>query len=464
MNALGLDRTMSAPQHLEAYFRTDGDAINPDLIASDERSAEPRIRAAVLADALGRIQAFYREDSLLDIDQLNQALARELRGLPLRDMGRLRQKYQVRQLPPLPAMTHFETAVDNQVAALNRVRFYSGQGDDDVALSQEAYMSLLRGVRWLDFTRPLSEIDVNRRSPDQDEAQLREAVHSFTGLRIKQRLDDTLEIPPLPETAQRVLHLRMKPNAEVGDLADIVENDPSLAAQVVSWASSSFYASHTPVNSIYDAIQRVLGFDLVMNLAMGLSLGRTLKQPTDQPEGFIGYWTQSIWMAQAVSVIISCMPRRERPTFGLSYLSGLLHNFGYLVLAHVFPPHFSLICRYTEVNGHVPHELVEHHLIGITREQIGGVLMDLWNMPEEVVTAIRHQKNPDYAGEHATYANALYLARALLVARGVRLGPALSVPDELYQRLNVSPGRVGEEMDILVENSDSVASMAGMLA
>ncbi|WP_077530354.1 HDOD domain-containing protein [Vreelandella utahensis] len=455
---------MTTPRHLETFFRTEEGGLAPESLSSRDSAGEPRIRTAVLADALGRVQAFFREDSLLDIDRLNQALARELRGLPLRDMGRLRQKYQVRQIPPLPAMTHFETAVDNRVAELQQARFYSGQGEEDLSLGMDDYRRLLESVRWLAISRPLTDIAVNYLSPEQDETQLRQALHSFTGLRIKQRLDDTLEIPPLPETAQKILHLRMKPNAEIGDLADIVENDPSLAAQVVSWASSSFYASHTPVNSIYDAIQRVLGFDLVMNLAMGLSLGRTLKQPTDQPEGFIGYWTQAIWMAQAVSVIISCMPRRERPTFGLTYLAGLLHNFGYLVLAHVFPPHFSLICRYTEVNTHVPHELVEHHLIGITREQIGGVLMDLWNMPEEVVAAIRHQKNPKYAGEHSAYANALYLARALLVERGVRLGPELAVPDALYERLNLAPGRVAEEMDILVENSDSVASMAGMLS
>ena len=455
---------MTVPKHLESFLRSEDGALAPETVDCGEPCRDPRIRTAVLTDELGRVQAFFSEDSLLDIDRLNQALARDLRGLPLSEMGRLRRKHQVRELPPLPAMTHFETAVDNRVAELETIRFYSGQGDEELVLGFGDYRRLLKGARWLATTRPLRDIAVNRQSPDQDEAQLRQALHSFTGLRIKQRLDDTLEIPPLPETAQRILHLRMKPNAEIADLADIVENDPSLAAQVVSWASSSFYASHMPVNSIYDAIQRVLGFDLVMNLAMGLSLGRTLKQPKDQPEGFMGYWTQAIWMAQAVSVVIGAMPRRERPTFGLNYLAGLLHNFGYLVLAHVFPPHFSLICRHTEVNGHVPHELVEHHLIGITREQIAGVLMDLWNMPEEVVTAIRHQKNPHYDGDHAAYANALYLARALLVERGVKLGPALPVPDELYERLHVPRERVAEEMDILVANSDSVASMAGMLS
>ena len=47
------------------------------------------------------------------------------------------------------------------------------------------------------------------------------------------------------------------------------------------------------------------------------------------------------------------MPRAQRPEAGLTYLAGLLHNFGYLLLAHVFPPHFSLICRHLEVNPHL---------------------------------------------------------------------------------------------------------------
>ncbi|VVQ30227.1 hypothetical protein PS943_01726 [Pseudomonas fluorescens] len=47
------------------------------------------------------------------------------------------------------------------------------------------------------------------------------------------------------------------------------------------------------------------------------------------------------------------MPRTERPEAGLTYLVGLLRNFGYLLLAHVFPPHFSLICRHLEVNPHL---------------------------------------------------------------------------------------------------------------
>ncbi|MEG6659175.1 HDOD domain-containing protein, partial [Pseudomonas aeruginosa] len=130
------------------------------------------------------------------------------------------------------------------------------------------------------------------------------------------------------------------------------------------------------------AIVRVLGFDLVINLALGLALGKSLSLPKDQPQQATPYWQQAIYTAAVIEGLTRAMPRELRPESGLSYLGGLLHNFGYLVLAHVFPPHFSLICRHLEVNPHLGHAYIEQHLLGITREQIGAWLMRVWDMPD----------------------------------------------------------------------------------
>ncbi|TVP54031.1 MAG: HDOD domain-containing protein [Halomonadaceae bacterium] len=417
----------------------------------------------VLRDSQGLLQVIHCQDQLLDLDRLNRTLGRQLLTLPRKERVRLQQRQQLASLPPVPALTSLATVVDNRVKTLDEVVFCDGSGEAELVLTQADYQRLLVKAQWVDCGIPVTEILINQTAPEQDESQLQQALERFTGLRIQQRLDDTLDIPPLPETAQRILHLRMTPNAEVGELADIVESDPSLAAQVVSWASSSFYASQSPVNSIYDAIMRVLGFDLVMNLSMGLALGRSLKQPKEAPEGFIGYWKQSIWMAQAAGALVAMMPRRQRPEFGLVYLGGLLHNFGYLVLAHVFPPHFSLVCRYSDANQHLDSDYSEQHLIGLTREQIASELMYLWQLPPQVVSAIRQQKYAGFRGEHQAYAHLLYLARALLIERGITLGPPMAVPDELYQSLSLNPDKVAKEMDLLVAQTQNVNVMAGMM-
>ncbi len=154
------------------------------------------------------------------------------------------------------------------------------------------------------------------------------------------------------------------------------------------------------------------------------------------------------------------MPRAERPEAGLTYLAGLLHNFGYLLLAHVFPPHFSLICRHQEVNPHLGHSHIEQHLLGITREQIGSWLMRFWDMPEELAVALRFQEDPDYDGPLAVYANLLCLTLRLLRQRQIGSGPSQEIPDSLLARLQISRDKAEEALDKVLQAEAALRELA----
>ena len=145
------------------------------------------------------------------------------------------------------------------------------------------------------------------------------------------------------------------------------------------------------------------------------------------------------------------MPRAQRPEAGLTYLAGLLHNFGYLLLAHVFPPHFSLICRHLEVNPHLCHSYVEQHLLGISREQIGAWLMRYWDMPEELATALRFQHDPTYDGDYAEYPNLVCLAVRLLRQRGIGSGPGGSIPMSCWSALGVTREKAEDVVNKVLE-------------
>ena len=154
------------------------------------------------------------------------------------------------------------------------------------------------------------------------------------------------------------------------------------------------------------------------------------------------------------------MPRAQRPEAGLSYLGGLLHNFGYLVLAHVFPPHFSLICRHLEVNPHLSHSHIEQHLLGISREQIGAWLMRFWDMPEELATALRFQHDPDYDGDHAPYPNLVCLAVSLLRSRGIGADPQVEISPALLERLGLTRAKADEALDKVLEAEAALRELA----
>jgi len=421
------------------------------------------LRMVLLSDGEGKLQAICRRDDLLDLEALNKQLGRNLRMMPIGDQVRTRQRVGLTDLPAMPSLTGWPSVIDSRVDELDYVALELADQQLAAVMPAADFAELTGKAIRKSFAVDTDSISVNLSNPKADREQLHSAINRFTGLRIQQRLEDTLELPPLPETAQRIIHLRVNPNAVMGDLVDIVESDPSLAAQVVSWASSSFYAAAGQVRSVYDAVSRVLGFDLVMNLAMGLSLGRALRQPDDHPDGYVDYWQQAIWQAQSAGILAGMMKGPRRPVFGLAYLAGLLHNFGHLVLAQVFPPHFRLVCRSLEVNPNIDSSVIEHKLLGITREQIAAQLMENWGMPEEVSTAIRYQKNPAFDGEHHAYARALWLGRQLLTEKGIALGAGEPIPDAVFEELGLNRSKVDERFEDLVQSKDSVMAIAGMM-
>jgi len=436
----------------------------PTIVENSGISNSQIMKMILMGDTLGRVQVIIPSDCMLDVDTLNRKMGRSLLALPDEDVSSLIERYSLKSLPAVPDITGLPSIVDSQVLAHEEIFLEADEPNELIKLTKAAFAVSTKKAKVVEFAVPIAEIDCNTNRPSEDLEQINQAIEKFTSLRIKQRLEDTLELPPLPQSAQEIITLRANPDAGSDELADIIEKDPSLAAQVVSWASSSFYSAPGKIKSVHDAIIRVLGFDMVMNLAMGLALGKTLKVPTEEPTGYAPYWQQAMWMALGTTSMISKIEPTERPSFGLSYLAGLLHNFGYLVLAHVFPPHFKLMCRYIDANPHIDSGYIEHFLLGITREQIGSQLMSVWNMPEEVIIALRHQKNTQFDGVNSQYSNLIHLTGHLLADAGILPSPAEPLGDDIYQRLNVTKEDAQSAIDRLLENREDVQAVASLMS
>lgn len=422
------------------------------------------VRTLLLRDGAQRVHALYPAHSLLDLNALRHASGLPgLQALTPAETDALCLQRNFEQLPALPGAMGLPTFVDRALLANNAIALVSGN-DGLVRLRTEQFQRSLDAARLGDFSVDLAGLRSGRLDAVDDVDEITQAVATFTQLRLKQRLQETLEIPPLPDTAQRILKLRVDPNADVRELTTLVETDPPLAAQVISWASSPYYAYSGKIKSVHDAIARVLGFDVVLNLALGMSLGRSLSLPKDSPHGFTSYWQQAIYGATAVESLVGCIAPKQRAALGLNiglaYLTGLLHNFGHLVMAEIFPPHFSSYCRLQEANPQVNYTAIERHLLGITRDQMAGWLMRMWSMPDEVCAGVRFQNEADYAGPDSAYASLVFVALRLLRRHGIGNAPLESIPAELFERLQLDPERAVNAVQHVVDASaDLVAQL-----
>jgi len=431
-----IDATQHAPSVIRQLLGKA--AIDYREVMDDETlPTAQKVQAILVHDTVGALLILFPQNQLLDLNRITELTGRKLTAVTQDHLDQMLSKNNLRSLPALPALTSSPCLYDDRLLQEPSVLIESGEPGLLLEISSDDFKTLLSKASAATFGQLVAAVTPNLKRPDDDREEITKAVQNFTARRIQQRLEATVEIPPLADTAQKIIKLRVDPDATIDDITGVVETDPALAAQVVSWAASPYYGSAGKIRSVEDAIVRVLGFDLVINLALGLALGKTLELPKDHPQHATPYWQQSIYTAAVIEGLTRAMPRAERPESGLTYLAGLLHNFGYLLLAHVFPPHFSLICRQIEVNPHLHHSFVEQHLLGITREQIGAWLMRNWDMPDELATALRFQHDPHYDGEHHKYANLVCLAVRLLRKEGIGSGPMESIPDELFERLQL---------------------------
>lgn len=423
--------------------------------AAKQRAA----RLILLADKKQKLQVLIPAHCILDIHQLNVLKDRDYGAMDLESRQVLTQAQDFDSFPSIPFSGDLPLVVDTRLTEPKELYLSLGKDNQYLRLSQLDFAKLVRNAEFLDCSKPLSSLQPQE---DDDRAVVESSVKKFTGLRIQRRLQETLDMPPLPAIAEQVIQLRLNPDAGSNELAKLVEQDPSLAAQVVSWAASPYYAAPGAVRSVRDAVIRILGFELVMNLAVGLALGRALEFPADRQQTR-SYWSQAVFCAATAEALVKAMPTELRPSVGLTYLSGLLSNFGYLVLAHVFPPHFTKISRTIEVNSHVEAIYSERLLLGLDQDIIASQLLECWSMPEEVVTGIRWQHVPEFDGEHSVYAKLLFISNQLLRSAELIPGPTHGLEESLLGELGLTEDKVLAVRDSIIEQKEDLEAIAGQM-
>ncbi|GAB3486883.1 HDOD domain-containing protein [Marinomonas epiphytica] len=356
------------------------------------------------ADHNGRVQIIFPRHRILDIGQVSKITNRHFKPIyPVSPQNQ--DRFNLSR----------QTIVDSYIFNYDTARVLSPYGEDYVELETKEIQKSFAGP--LNYFEPISinteQVPKIVKDHRQDEEQMKLALGRFQSIRIKQRLHETLEMPALSNSAQRIIQLSTKDKADAEELCDIISLDPSLAAQVMAWASSPYYGTRNDVSSIKDAIVRVVGYDLVLNLSLGLSLSNCVSPPKHGPRPYQDFWLNAVSQAFLMECLAREMPTSNSHFIGHAYLVGLLHNFGYLVMGTVLSPYFNLLSRSQEANRHQPTELIEMHTLHFTQEQIASWQLQHWGLPEDVCLAIRYSKDQAYQGEHEQLARLMFVAQTL---------------------------------------------------
>ncbi|TDQ51207.1 HD-like signal output (HDOD) protein [Permianibacter aggregans] len=415
-------------------------------------------RVVPLRDNNGRIAAIIPADHMLDFNAIKQHCLRDLDVMSASDAD----KYFSGCVPscrPAFAMAYgWPCIADVQLLDNDDIYIEAGNGREILRFSKAEFGRLLGDA--LQSTISVSPQTLTGvATPSQDN----EVISHFLPMRFKNRVQETFDLPPMPEIAQEIMMLRADPNASARDLATVVSKDPSLAAQIMSWANSPYYGYAGRIPSLEMAIMRVLGFEMVLNLSLGIAVGRSLNVPREGPLGLKAFWTQAVLCAVLAERLCQRMPSKIRPQRGMVYLSGLLHNFGHLLLGHVFPPQFYLVNRYVEANPSIAVDVIEKYVLGVSHEEIGAWLMQAWQMPEELVTAVRWHHQEEFTSPFAIYSNIVLIANRLLKRIGVGDEGNGALPAAVLASLKIEAADAEAELQMLQENQHDLTMISQKL-
>lgn len=433
----------------------------PHAVVLAQAVPELTLRARLILDRQGPALFIHGFTAIPDIEAINEHSGREYQVIDDQQAGKLFKDCDTGHIPFMAQAYGLPVFVDESVYELDQAFVSSGCANTLLRLPKISLRAALHGATKGQFAKNLApvepEFEVNR---------------DYTLDEVARRLEKLYRLPPMPETAVRVMHLISDPDSHVENLAELIERDPSMSAQIMRYARSALFNYRGELTSVKDAVNIVLGFDRVSKLAMGIAAAKAFSIPDSGPLGMDRFWQHAFFCA----VLSQALAVMAEPELKLddkdAYLAGLLHNFGILLIGHLFPPEFSMLNKLREAEPVLSMQELESQVFGMGSAQqfislghgsMGAILLKLWGLPESSIKAAAMHQKIGYQGEKAEYVQIVQLANHLLALHGIGDEPPLEDAKGLLDALGISEDKALQLAELTVTQCNVPSQVDGSM-
>ena len=220
----------------------------------------------------------------------------------------------------------------------------------------------------------------------------------------------------LPQAALRVNDLIRNPEHSAGELAEVVELDPALAARVLRLANSPLFGRARHVERVSHAIV-LIGERALRDLVLATSVTRAFKGIPEEFVDMATFWDNSATCGVVARLLADQIGVREGERL---FLAGLMHGIGRLVFYSRQPDRYREVLQ-ARTAGEAALLEAERRVFGFTYAELGAALMATWKLPEFFQIVIGAQLEPGRADTYRQEAALLHVARDLAAS----LAPSL---------------------------------------
>ena len=184
-------------------------------------------------------------------------------------------------------------------------------------------------------------------------------------------------LPALPAVVGEIQSLIHDANVDMKRVAELINSDPAILAQVLKIVNSAYYGLPREVKNVQFAIA-FLGLNEVYRMVLSLSVINTLA--IDKKDEIEEFWFHSFYAALCTKYLA----KKYEPHLSLEELwsAAMLHDIGKLVYLKFFPDHYRALRKYSKEHGCLFSE-AERHFSLPSSAYLGTLLCEHWRLPDE---------------------------------------------------------------------------------
>jgi putative nucleotidyltransferase with HDIG domain len=239
-----------------------------------------------------------------------------------------------------------------------------------------------------------------------------------------------------PRVLPDLLKLLRRPNLDSSRIARLISTDQVLTGNVLRLCNSARFGSATPIEDMSEAVTRV-GFHEIYRIVAAACGARLL----GSAQGGYGMEPGELWQHSFVAATAAQLAARQlRDDQNLAFTAALLHDIGKVVLAPVLE---EVAAKFDKIRA-VPMSLVEaeRKLVGVGHDETGGRLMEKWNFPPNIVSAVWFHHAPKGARGEKRLTSYVALGNLVACLMGYTAGHlplAVRGPREVLTILGLAP-------------------------
>ncbi len=199
------------------------------------------------------------------------------------------------------------------------------------------------------------------------------------------------KMPAFPKSVQRVIQLVADVDSSAKDIVAAVESDPVMTVKILKVINSAFYALPKKITSIQRALVYI-GINTIKNLALSVAAIGVLNSTCT------ACFNSALFLEH--SLVTAVLSKRLAERLGVSlmessdyFVTGLLHDFGKIVFAEYLPNEFKQALEQSK-SQQIDLYLAEIESIGMSHAQAGKILIQKWDLDENLADAIELHHYP----------------------------------------------------------------------